>query len=230
MSLATYTRAEPTTPASYFSEYDPERPPWGLPWSVIMKIVNDRLASRSPLFSSMIDVRDRYNGTWVQPIPDVEGEPLLPPLTPAIIANGTDNLAVNASSVLESIWCPALNPHEQTGRRSTGYARVRRQALAATWWKNNFNLTRRRAYRHLAAYATCAIVVTPDFSAGIPRIEVRDPLSAACPRRRPSRRCGPPTTAGSRSAAPGRTCAATSPSSRRSGAGRSHQWTPGSRG
>jgi len=34
----------------------------------------------------------------------------------------------------------------------------------------------RRAYRHLAGYATSCLVVTPDFEKGLPRIDVRDPL------------------------------------------------------
>jgi hypothetical protein len=167
-----------TTDGNYLTGgYDAEHPPFGLPWHTIAQICFMRQANRSPLFVAMQDVRDRYNGTWVLPLPDVEGEPVLPPLTPAIIANGTDNLAVQASSVLESIWYPALNPHAQQGRTSLAYARIRRQALAATWFKNTFNLTRRRAYRHLAAYATCAIVVAPDFKTEMPRIEIRDPLA-----------------------------------------------------
>ena len=34
----------------------------------------------------------------------------------------------------------------------------------------------RRAYRHLAGYATTALVVYPDYNLGMPKIEVRDPL------------------------------------------------------
>lgn len=176
MSLATYA-PDGAPPAQYLDAYDPEHPPFGLPWNSIATITTRRQANRSPLFTAMMDVRDRYNGTWVQPLPNVEGEPILPPLTPAIIANGTDNLAVQASSVLESIWYPALNPHAQQGKTSSAYAKIRRQAMAATWHHNTFNLTRRRAYRHLAAYATCAIVVAPDFKTQMPRIEVRDPLA-----------------------------------------------------
>jgi hypothetical protein len=157
--------------------YDPEHPPFGLPYGKINSIVRTRQANRSPLFSGMEDVLARYNGTWVLPVTSAEGEPLLPPLTPAIIANATDNLAVQASSVLESIWAPAVKPNLMVGKGSLGYANTRRQAWSATWYANSFMLTRRRAYRHLAAYATCCFVVVPDFKEGRPRIEIRNPLA-----------------------------------------------------
>lgn len=195
MSVATYAPDGGAPPASYLERYDPEFPHFGLPWSKIAHICLMRQANRSPLFTAMMDVRDRYNGSWVLPVPSVEGEPVLPPLTPAIIANGTDNLAVQASSVLESIWYPAVNPHALQGRTSPEYARIRRQAMAATWHRNTFNLTRRRAYRHLAAYATCAIVVAPDFKTEMPRIEVRDPL-ACLPEEKSIETVRPPVNCG----------------------------------
>lgn len=174
MSLATYSAGMP----DYLrSGYDPENPPFGIPWSKIGQTATTRQANRSPLFSAMQDVLDRYNGDWVQPVPSTEGEPLMPPLTPAIIANGTDNLAVQASSVLESIWAPAVKPNLLTGKHSLGYANTRRAAWQATWYDNGFMLTRRRGYRHLAAYATNCMVVVPDFQAERPRIEIRNPLA-----------------------------------------------------
>ena len=142
----------------------------------IVGIVRQRQDIQSPLLSKMIDIKDRYNGDYVIPLPSMDEEPVLPPLTPALISENIDAVAQRAASVTPYIGCPAVDPSKERGKRSRQYADIRKRALAATWYQNKYKLKMRRAYRHLAGYATTALVVNPDFKTGMPKIEVRDPL------------------------------------------------------
>ena len=142
----------------------------------IVGIVRQRQDIQSPLLSKMIDIKERYNGDYVIPLPSMDEEPILPPLTPALISENIDAVAQRAASVTPYIGCPAVDPSKERGKRSRQYADIRKRALAATWYQNKYKLKMRRAYRHLAGYATTALVVNPDFKTGMPKIEVRDPL------------------------------------------------------
>ena len=142
----------------------------------IVGIIRQRQDIQSPLLERMLEVKERYNGEYVIPLPSMENEPVLPPLTPALIAENIDAVAQRASSVMPFIGCPAIDQSKERGVRSREYADIRRRALAATWYSSKYKLKMRRAYRHLAGYATSCLVVTPDFDKGVPRIDVRDPL------------------------------------------------------
>ena len=131
---------------------------------------------QGPVLTRMKDILDRYDGDWILPMPDIDKEPNLPPLTPALIAEAVDNMAMRAASVKPVNIFPAIDPNKDAGRRSREYAEKRRKIIAATYHNSKWNLGRRRYYRQLAAYHTTSLVVLPDFNAGIPRIEVRDPL------------------------------------------------------
>ena len=147
-----------------------------LTFEEIVGIVRQRQAGQSDLLDRMQEIKDRYNGDYVIPLPSMDDEPVLPPLTPAIISENIDAIAQRAASVTPYIGCPAIDPGKERGKRSRQYADIRRRALASTWYQNKYKLKIRRAYRHLAGYATTALVVMPDFDMGMPRIEVRDPL------------------------------------------------------
>ena len=142
----------------------------------IVGIVRQRQDVQSPLLAKMLDVKDRYNGDYVIPIPSMDDEPVLPPLTPALISENIDAVAQRAASVMPFIGCPAIDGSKERGVRSREYADIRRRALAATWYQSRYKIKMRRAYRHLAGYATSCLVVSPDFERGVPRIDIRDPL------------------------------------------------------
>ena len=142
----------------------------------IVGIIQQRQELQSPLMARMLEIKERYNGDYVIPLPSMEEAPVLPPLTPALISENIDAVAQRAASVTPFIGCPAVDPAKERGRRSRQYADIRKRALAATWYQNRFKVKMRRAYRHLAGYATTAIVVYPDYKTGMPKIEVRDPL------------------------------------------------------
>jgi hypothetical protein len=146
-------------------------------WDEIYAIVKKRQDRNSPLLNQMIDVRDRYNGDWV--MPDLQGgdQPEMPALTPALITETIDSYGMRAGSVLPAVYCPAVDPTKQTGRRSKEYARIRRRSIGAVYHQSRFNIGMRRMYRHLAGYATASAVVIPDFKREMPVIRVRDPLN-----------------------------------------------------
>lgn len=147
-------------------------------WDDIYTIMQTRKAANGPILNQMITVRDRYNGDWVVPYLTKEEAPELPPLTPAIISETIDNFGMRAGSVVPAVFCPAIDPTKQSGRRSREYANTRRRIITGTYHKSRMQLLLRKAYRHLAGYATASLVVVPDFEYGMPCVKVRDPLNA----------------------------------------------------
>lgn len=146
-------------------------------WDDIYTIMQDRKAANGPILNQMITVRDRYNGDWIVPYLTKEEAPELPPLTPAIISETIDNFGMRAGSVVPAVFCPAIDPTKQSGRRSREYANTRRRIITGTYHKSRMQLLLRKAYRHLAGYATAALVVVPDFEYELPCVKVRDPLN-----------------------------------------------------
>ena len=142
----------------------------------IVRMVQDMQRTQGPVIQKMRAILDRYDGDWVLPVPEVPSEPELPPLTPALVGEAVDNMAMRAASVRPAVTCPALVPTKDTGIRSREYATIRRRILAATYDQSKWGLGRRKFYRQLSAYHTGSIVVVPDFQLQLPRLEVRDPL------------------------------------------------------
>lgn len=164
-------------------------------WEQIVSIISERQKADSALIASMRLIQDRYSADYVLPNPDVKGEPDLPPLTPAIIAEAIDHTAMRASSVLPGVSCPAVDPSKPTGKSSTAYADVRRQVILEDWDDSRIKLLFRRGFRQLAGYATTSMLVMPDFTTKRPRIAMRNPLGAFPDARSPEE-VRPPTNVG----------------------------------
>jgi hypothetical protein len=147
-------------------------------WDEIVNIVQSRRNNEAALIRKMIDTRDRYNADVVIPMADVEGEPFTPPLGPQVIHDGIEHTAMRASATMPTISCPALDPHKPTGKRSTEYATIRRDALHAAHHYSLTQLLLGRAFRMMSAYGTSAMVVVPDFTDERARVEVRSSLNA----------------------------------------------------
>ncbi len=145
-------------------------------WPEIVEIVELRRAANSVLLNEMIQVRNRYNGDVVIPIGDTDTEPTLPPITPSLVTESIDNVALRAASVMPAIDVPALNPAKQEGIRSREFAAIRRHTYLGTWYSSQLPILLRRAFRHLSGYASTTLVVVPDMERGMPIIELRDPL------------------------------------------------------
>jgi len=149
-------------------------------WSmdqVAEEMARRRLA-QNPIIERMIDVRDRNNGDVVIPVPETDDDIPMSSLAPLLIADAIEFPATMASQVAPNISVPALTPGKMTGVRSVDYASRRRKALAWTWEKSWWDLLIGRMYRHLAGYATSALVVELDQKLKRPVITLRDPLCA----------------------------------------------------
>jgi len=146
-------------------------------WADIVAVVEMRRAETSPIITQMMAVREAYNADVVFPIFDKPDEPAVSPLTPLLVAETVDNLALRAAGVTPSMDSPALEPAKLSGVRSREYADIRRKVLYGTHFHSRTKIGLRRVYRHLAGYASAAMTVTPDLRSQMPRIEVRDPLA-----------------------------------------------------
>ena len=148
----------------------------GIAWDTLVAIMQIRRQETSPLLNEMLRVRDAYNADIVYPSYQKPDEPVLSPLTPLLVAETVDNVALRAASVFPGIYVPALDPSKRTGVRSSAKADLTRKVLQAVHFHSRSKVGMRRVYRHLAGYASAAMTVTPDLKLGLPRIEVRDPL------------------------------------------------------
>lgn len=145
----------------------------------IIAKVTSRVDGDHRRIREMIDVRDRYNGDWIVPIPDIEGEDSMPAPVPNLLADAIDQTSMRAGSVMPFIECPAVT--SSTGRTrdiSLRYATTRRRWLYSTWDYSALDLSMLRSLRHMVGYGSCAFSVIPDFEDDRARIVTRDPLTA----------------------------------------------------
>jgi hypothetical protein len=147
-------------------------------WDDVVAIVRNRQMNNGELLEKMIEVRRRYNSDWVLPYVSEHDDAVLPPTTPALIAEAIDFLGMRAASVMPYMNSPAIDSTKEVGVRSREYGAIRRKILGATHHQSKTKLHMRRAMRHLAGYATASMIVVPDFETSLPRLELRDPLSS----------------------------------------------------
>lgn len=146
-------------------------------WDEIQRIVMDRYNAQSPVFSRMREVLKRYEGDWVVPIAERPDEPQMPNTSPLMIGQIVDFAGKRAASIKPMLRVPPLRNNTPKGTGSTEWAGKRRRALEACYDFSKYSLSRRRQFRHLAAYHTYAQLCIPDFKAEMPRLEVREPLA-----------------------------------------------------
>ena len=147
-------------------------------WDDVVAIVRNRQMNNGELLEKMIEVRRRYNSDWVLPYVSDHDDAVLPPTTPALIAEAIDFLGMRAASVMPYMNSPAIDSTKEVGVRSREYGAIRRKILGATHHQSKTKLHMRRAMRHLAGYATASMIVVPDFETSLPRLELRDPLTS----------------------------------------------------
>ncbi len=150
----------------------------GRPWDEIRSILEVRRSERSPLISRMAQIRDRYDSDYVITDPTAQSDDVSSVLTPAIINEAIDQPALRAASVLPNVYVPPLVANRLNGKGSIDYANTRRRAIEATWAESHLQLLLRKAFRQLRAYATTCLVIQPDYRAMMPKISLRDPLTA----------------------------------------------------
>lgn len=152
-----------------------------MPFDAIVRVVTQRIQERTPFIMQLLEVKRRYNGDWAIPLPSLENEPTLPPVTPFLVANSIDNLGRRGASVMPWWHFPALKIGETYDKRS----RTRRRAWSATLFESQFQLAHQRAMRHLAGYSSCVLRVVCDWKTQMPRIVCEDPLSTFPSPRKP---------------------------------------------
>lgn len=141
-------------------------------------IVRARRLAQTPLIGQMVQVQQRYNGHYTLPVSASDDDQDRPLVSPALINEAVDTPALRASSVDPMWFCPALDPTKDSGIRSLDYANTRSKTLVATYRVSKGRLLLRKAYRQIAGYGMGAFVVCPDQDLKMPRISLRDPLSA----------------------------------------------------
>lgn len=146
----------------------------GIGFDEIVSIMRQRRSQDSILITAMIDIRDRYNGAVILPVPDVQGAPDMEPPVPRLIALAIDGTAMRAASPSPTIVCPAMRSDKVKDVKN---ANTRRRMLYAKWHENQVKLKLYRSYRHLVGYGTNAFVVMPDEATKSAKLELRDPLT-----------------------------------------------------
>jgi hypothetical protein len=141
----------------------------------IISLMRQRRTADAFLIQAMVENRDRYNGGVVVPMPDVSSIPVANRPGPNFFQEAVDGHARLANSVQAKIECPVKNPGSN---RSEELASLRQGFLYGNWYESQLELKLGRAYRHLAAYGTQAMIVLPDEVLGRPDIQIRDPLTA----------------------------------------------------
>jgi hypothetical protein len=129
-------------------------------------------SARSPLIRHMMEIRRYYEADWVIPLADSKNEPNMATYIPSLITDTVDGLGMRSASVTPTTHCPAKHNSPTSAAR----AETRRKIIHATYHRNNWNLKRRRHFRHLCAYDTASIWVKPNFMTGSIELNVRDPL------------------------------------------------------
>lgn len=145
-----------------------------LSFEEIVEIIEARRSENTLMINEMIKVKERYHPDYVIPVPEMDDQPDLPPLTPALVANAVDAPALAAAQVQPDIFCP---PVDFTVPRHREYARKREHAVKSTWWESKMRLQLYRMFRHMSGYATAGALVRPSYKRGFPIIEIRDPLN-----------------------------------------------------
>lgn len=146
----------------------------GRSWEEIHGIVQARRRADSALIRQMRVITDHYHGDVVIPLPDVVGEPDLPPLMPQLIHDGIETNAMRAGGPRPDLDCPARDPFDS---KSVERARKRRKVYSARWYQSQLELLMMRAYRQGVAYGTWHMIVTPDYERECAKIQLRNPLS-----------------------------------------------------
>lgn len=139
----------------------------------IMSSLERRRQDRSVLLENMRLLRDAYNGDMVIPLPELARQER--PAVANLIVTGIDQTAQRIASVMPAVDFPPLRPGI---KRSEDLARTRTLACRSWWDQNRMQAKMRRRARWFVGYSMAPVVIRPDYTKGIPRWEIRDPLSS----------------------------------------------------
>jgi len=138
----------------------------------IVATLERRRAQRGHVLDQMRLIRDAYNGDIVIPLPELDANEL--PSVPNMILTGLDQVSMRIASVTPEVYYPPLRYGVKTSEEK---ARTRRRATLAWWQHNRIGVKLRRRARWFTGYGTAPVLIRPDLATGMPRWDVRDPLS-----------------------------------------------------
>jgi hypothetical protein len=134
----------------------------------------DRERAAAPWRTKAIEVRDTYEGVTAVPLPELSKEESV--AVANLIQQGTDQLGMRVSSVMPEIIFEAQTGVGRSSKDADNRAKTKRLAVMGWWQKNRMNVKLRRRARWLIAYGCSPVVLRPSEN-GIPRWDLRDPLT-----------------------------------------------------
>lgn len=143
----------------------------------ILSLYRERQIQRGTYVTRMEKIRDVYNGDLHVYLPEMDKEERS--AVPNLIAQGIDQYSMRVASTRPNLWYPSFRPgfkgHDQD-------AEDRRNANLGWWDMNKWDLLVRRRARHLSAYGSSAVSLSPvsldpTDKREIPHWRVRNPLS-----------------------------------------------------
>jgi hypothetical protein len=139
----------------------------------IVTTYRQRRAAQNPVRAKAAEIAAVYDGIIQVPTPELDGNEQA--MVANLLTQGLDQLAMRIASVTPSVLCPPVIAGQ---RRSEDNARIRR--LAAGWWwqENRYTRKLRKRARWFIGYAGSPVVIRPDRKIGIPRWDIRNPLTS----------------------------------------------------
>lgn len=138
----------------------------------IIELWRARESSYGPVVARMRELRDIYNSDIVLPGPEIGDTDR--PAVANLVQQGLDQISMRVASTMPQVTFPPMRPGIQVSEKK---ADVRRKAVMGWWQENRLSLKLRRRARWLTGYAQSPVMIVPDRDKGIPKWELRDPLS-----------------------------------------------------
>jgi hypothetical protein len=135
-----------------------------------------RRAACDPLHQAALTVRAAYYGDIVLPTPEIDRADK--PLVANLLYQGGEQRAMRVASTTPDVSYPSTSPGVELRDKE---ARHRRLVNLAWWDDDRMRLKLRKRARHLVYYASCPVVLRPDFARQRPTWQVRNPLTCFPP-------------------------------------------------
>lgn len=141
----------------------------------ILALFQELKQLQAPEKAMAAEIRSVYGGDIALPLPEMDRTEMS--AVANLMVNGIDGHAQRIASVTPSLECPPVRPGI---KKSEDLASDRRRAILGWWEHNKLDVIAARRARHLVAYGISPVVLRPEAhrNGGIPRWELRDPLTA----------------------------------------------------
>lgn len=139
----------------------------------IVATYKQRKNAAGPTRSKAAELAAVYDGLVTVPLPDMDMDQNA--TVANLLSQGVDQYANRIASVSPQVLCP---PVESGNRRSEDNARIRRLAIGWWWQENRYMRKLRKRARWYITYANSPVVIRPDAKKGIPRWDIRNPLTS----------------------------------------------------